>query len=263
MTLKIALIGSAPASIALAPYSDPSWNIWACSPGAYGVCPRTDRFFELHRWEPPTVGKPGTGAPWFSPEYCAWLAGHPHVVMTEKVPAVPNSHRLPREELIAKYSAYWFTSSLTWMFAMALEVGATTIAFFGVDMAATEEYGYQRAACQYFIQLARSRGIEVIIPPESDLDIPPPLYGVGEWDHATIKLTARKRELDHRLAQANQQFENAKLEATFLRGAIDDLTYMLNTWATPRHVVIERTTQASTPEMTAELISIDRQRTGG
>ena len=32
--LKIALVGTAPSSRMLAPYNDPSWKIWGCSPGA-------------------------------------------------------------------------------------------------------------------------------------------------------------------------------------------------------------------------------------
>src|SRR3981189_2150960 len=46
--LKVALIGTAPSSRMLAPYNDPSWKIWACSPGNMNVLPRVDVWFELH-----------------------------------------------------------------------------------------------------------------------------------------------------------------------------------------------------------------------
>ena len=51
--LKIALIGSAPSSIQQAPYHDPSWLVWGCSPGAYGVVPkgRSNVWWELHLYE--------------------------------------------------------------------------------------------------------------------------------------------------------------------------------------------------------------------
>jgi len=49
--LKIALVGSAPSSVLLAPYGDPSWEIWGCSPGVYYQAPRTEAWFELHRFE--------------------------------------------------------------------------------------------------------------------------------------------------------------------------------------------------------------------
>ena len=104
------------------------------------------------------------------------------------------------------------------------------IGMWGVDMAATEEYGYQRAGCQYFVQEASKRGIKVALPPESDLLRPMPMYGVSEWSHAHIKSLARKRELEARLQNARNASTNANNEVMFLTGALDDLNYMTQTW---------------------------------
>lgn len=113
----------------LAPFGDPTWQIWGCSPGVYGVATRVDAWFELHRYEP--------GQPWFSPEYCQWLSKREcPVFMAEPRPEIPRSEVLPVDALVAKYGPYFFTSSLAWMFATALEAGATKIALYGVDMAA-------------------------------------------------------------------------------------------------------------------------------
>jgi len=223
MTKKIALIGSAPSSVGLAPYESPEWEIWACSPGAYGIARNVKKFFELHRYEP--------GQPWFSEGYCKFLQDFEGTVyMAKEVEAVPNSKVLPVDHLIEKYGPYFFTSSLAWMFAMAIEEGATSIGLWGVDMAATEEYGYQKAGCQYFAQLARSMGIEVGVPPESDVLRPPALYGVCETQHSWIKMTSRQRELQARLQDAQLRETQAHEEVTFLKGAIDDLTWHQNTW---------------------------------
>src|SRR5580698_10373126 len=46
--LKVAMIGTAPSSRMLAPFNDPSWKIWACSPGNMNTLPRVDVWFELH-----------------------------------------------------------------------------------------------------------------------------------------------------------------------------------------------------------------------
>ena len=483
---KIALVGSAPSSVRLAPYHDPSWEIWGCSPGVYGVAARVDAWFELHRYEP--------GQTWFSPEYCQWMAKFPGpVYMSEVRIEIPNSQVLPVEALVEKYGPYFFTSSLSWMFAMAIEAGATTIGLWGVDMAAcpspdtkvltadlrwvradqlnvgdeilafdeeaqpgvggpfgkrmwrkavvlrndritkpcyrltledgrelvcsdehkwltygenesrwvmakdmvtphhradrptriiklcdvweedkswgagylaaaldgeghitqklregdygmlrvgfaqrenamsrmvaglmqergfdfapvakaigdnndcqkyilrggrmetlkfmgsirprrlmdkfdptnigmmqkedtvavvkaefigeqpviglttstgtfvaeglashnTEEYGYQRAGCQYFAMLAKARGIEVGVLPESDLLRPPPLYGISELHHTRIKILARRRELQGRLQNAQMQQANSNNEVLFLQGALDDLNWNENTW---------------------------------
>jgi hypothetical protein len=47
-----------------------------------------------------------------------------------------------------------------------------------------------------------------------------------------IKLTARKRELDGRLAGAQQRMQAAQQEMLFLTGAKDDLNYVIQTWTT-------------------------------
>lgn len=227
--IKIALVGSAPSSVRLAPYHSPDWQIWACSPGVYGIAPRSDMWFELHRYEP--------GQPWFSPEYCQFLAKHAKVAMAEVRAEIPGSFRVPVEDLVAEFGPYFFTSSLSWMFAMAMKVieaagtpAGSAIGLWGVDMAANEEYGYQRAGCQFFAMLARARGIEVGVPPESDLLRPPPLYGVSELDHARIKIIARRRELQARMADAQTRMQAAQAEMQCMHAAMDDLTYFDNTW---------------------------------
>src|SRR5262245_29911805 len=46
--LKIAIVGTAPSSRGLAPFNDPSWQIWVCSPGNMNAVPRVDAWFEIH-----------------------------------------------------------------------------------------------------------------------------------------------------------------------------------------------------------------------
>jgi hypothetical protein len=231
---KIALVGSAPSSLRLAPFDNPEWFIFGVSPGAYGAAGnRAHAWMENHRWEPQVPGVLGTGQPWFSPEYVEYLtrfAGD--VWMSEPLPAeIPHARALPVGTLIEKYGPYFFTSSLSWMFAMALETpGVEEIGLWGVDMAATEEWNQQRPGCQYFITLAAQRGIKVTVPPESDLLQPAYFYGVSENSPMMIKLTARRHELQQRLNAADARASQARDEGMFLRGAIDDINYMVNTW---------------------------------
>ena len=264
--MKIALVGSAPASVHLAPYGDPSWAIFGCSPGVYPHAHRVTAWLELHRWEPGIVGKPHTQKPWFTPEYIQWMAQQPLVWMERPVPEIPGSRALPVEDLVRKFGSAWFTSSLAWMLAMSIcdilearkaraEEAAKaraqpgyveptntvapepdTIGLWGVDMAATEEYGYQRAGCQHFVLLADSLGINVSIPPESDLLRPMPLYGINESSHWHIKNTARLRELEGRLAGARHARIEAEKQEMFLMGAIDDVKYQMQTWCEDREM---------------------------
>ena len=218
---KICLMGTAVSSMNLAPFGG-DWEIWSCSPGTYGL-PRIDKFFELHRWEP--------GKPWFSEGYCSFLSNFPgEVIMSAPVERVQNCTILPWEELVAKYGPYFFTSSLAWMMACAIEAGATKIALYGVDMAATTEYHDQRMGCQYFALLAKAMGIEVGVPPESDLLRPAPLYGVCENSHAWIKQTARAREMSSRLTEAQQIIQEKTNEVHFLTGAMDDQDWNLHSF---------------------------------
>jgi hypothetical protein len=241
--MKIAVLGSAPSSILKAPFGDPSWEIWACSPGAYPHLSRVNEFWEVHRWEPGQVGKAQTQKPWFSPEYVQWLRQQPVVWVADEEAKrdLPNAKTLPYPALRSKYGDYVWTSSIAYMLAMAIEkilaaraAGAPephVIGLWGVDMAASEElYTGQRAACQFFMQVLVGLKIEFYVPPESDLLVPPPPYGVSETHHRAIKWLERRRELDGRLAQANAQADAFRNQATFLQGAIDDLDYMQKMW---------------------------------
>lgn len=227
--MKVALVGSAPASSRSAPYQDQEWKIWGCSPGLYGVAPRVDEWFELHLWEP--------GAPWFSPEYCQWLAALPGRGATlwtgREVGALPGSKVFPWEEVIAEFDPNsWFcSSSLFWMMARAIKVGATTIGLWGIDMAAGEEYEMQRAGIHFLTYIARARGIEVGVPAESDLFTPRFKYGVDEWTHVYRKHRARRQELEQRKAQADAQAAEFTRGSAFLAGALEDLNYNTQTWA--------------------------------
>lgn len=242
--MKIAILGSAPSSIRLAPFADPSWMIFGCSPGVYPLAPRVTSWFELHRWEPPVIGRADQQKPWFSPEYCAWMAQQPLVWMYDVVPEIPNSRKFPYQDLVNKYGSYFFTSSIAWMLACAIEDILADraenksraadekdhIGLWGVDMAANEEYADQRPGCQFFVQIAQQLGIEIHVPPESDLMAAPLLYGISESSHMVIKLTARRNELSGRLQNARASRENLIREEAFLSGALDDIDYVFKTW---------------------------------
>ena len=250
--MKIACVGTQPASVRLAPFGDPSWEIWGCSPGLYPLASRTNAWFELHRWEPPVLGDPSRQVPWFTPEYCGWMAQRPHVVwMREQVQAIPNSRALPWQDLVKKYGHFFFTSSLAWMAAMAIETILTNrdllatgdprafqpkegerdcLGFWGVDMSTDEEYVQQRSGCQFFGTLAASMGIEVVTPPESDLMMPPALYGIAEGWPRQIKLLTRINAHKSRIAEFTQQIAYMERMKAGFEGALEADTYHLRTW---------------------------------
>jgi len=240
---KIAILGTAPSSMALAPFADKSWAIWACSPGAFPMCAqnRSDVWFEPHRWQPTAPGKPyapGT-KPWFSADFHTFLREHKGpVFMSQVQPSIPSSVRIPYEDLIAKYGPYFWTSTIVYMIAMAIDQlqdraargEETVIGLWGVDMSATEEWAYQRPGCQNFIGLAQSLGINVLLPEESDLMRPPTMYGIGEHNPRHISLLARKTSIEAQKAQAVANHQQIAQNINVFNGQLAELEHVLNSW---------------------------------
>ena len=219
---KIAIIGSAVSSVSLAPFGDPEWEIWGCSPSNQNA-PRVDVWFELHNVE--LKKREGLG-PWME-----WLGKQPICFMqTGPSPEFPNARAYPIGEMVQKYGPYWWTSQIAYMVAAAIEQGPDTIAIYGVDMAANSEYNQQRLACQFFIMIAKQQGITVYVPPESDLLEPAPLYGFCESSRHYRKLIARSQELHGRINDCRSKKQKWDAEEKHLVGALDDLEYQMAHW---------------------------------
>ena len=220
--LKIALMGSAPSSRELGPFNDPDWEIWSCSPPNYDL-PRVDAWFELHLLD----RKMSTAA---NRPYIETIMQHPRVYVAKKDPRFPKAIEYPMQEMVDLYGRYFFTSSLAWMFALAITCKPEKIGLWGVDMSAAEEYGYQRAGCHYFIQKARDAGIGVYAPGQSDILNPIPLYGFKEQTRMWAKQKARRHELEQRYHAAKQSVEKGEREMLIFQGALDDMQYVDHTY---------------------------------
>ena len=88
--------------------------------------------------------------------------------------------------LRSKYRDF-FSTTLSYELALALEEGFTHIDLLGVDMTLSSEYRDQRPSVCYFIGLAEGRGVKVSLPPESPIVRNDYAYGMGEssltlWD---------------------------------------------------------------------------------
>ncbi len=219
---KIAVLGSAVSSVRLAPFDDPSWEIWGCSP-ANKALPRCDVWFELHN---PTV-KIREGLT----EWLEWLKQQPIVYMQQAYPGYIGAREFPLEPLIKKWGPFWWTSQLAYMLALAIEQKPQTIGIFGVDMAANSEYNQQRLGCQYFIQhIVRDSDIELVVPPESDILEPAPLYGYCESSRQFRKYMARRAELVGRISGLEAEVNAKSSEKAHLVGALDDMEYQIAHW---------------------------------
>lgn len=222
--MNIAILGSAPSSRHLAPFSNEAWEIWTCSPGnADGTIPRADAVFELHSQE------------WLLRQadlqgYCEWLAQRTTLYMLARHERWPNAKPYPAKEMFARYRTSFFSSSISYMLALAIDRKPETIGLYGIDMSAHDEYGRQRIGCHYFIEQAEKAGIKVIAPPESDIlhEIPP--YGYREIDPMWWKLDTRVKELTAQRASVISQMAELKKQETILSGALEYAQYVNTYW---------------------------------
>ena len=220
---KIAVCGSAVSSAQLAPFHDPEWEIWSCSP-ANKHMPRVDVWFELHN--PDVKAQEGLG------EWMDWLKTKPVVYMQRAYEGYPGARQYPLSAIVQKWGPFWWTSQLAFMLALAIEQNPTHIGLFGVDMAANSEYNQQRLACQYFLQHIVNRDdMQLMVPPESDIMEPAPMYGYCESSRQWRKYYARKNELNNRVGALRAEAEAKSREAAHLVGALDDMEYQLAHWA--------------------------------
>lgn len=228
--MKYAIVGTVPNSKQVTPCSDPEWAIWVCSPGnSQGGAPaRIDAWFELHAM---VDMKAPENASWFS-TYIAWLNQQRFpVYMQERNAEVPGAIPFPRNVLLEKWGpkklgVNWFTSSIAWMFAYALHLGAEEIGIFGVDMAATEEhYSGQKAGLLRFFEIAHSMGVKVTIPLESTLAFGYPLYGYAEASRLGRALICREHELDAKINELSAQITNAQMQLSFFRGSKEQISF--------------------------------------
>lgn len=232
---KVAIVGFA-GTKDMAPYEDPSFDIWTVN-NLYKFVPRSDRIFQMHKPED-----------WAGTHHGVEESEHLQFLMTTDIPiymqekytAIPASVRYPIEDVVEAFGLprangdkdAYFTNSISFMIALAILEGYEEIHVYGVDMAVGTEYDQQRPSCEYYLGIAKGRGIKVHLPVESDLLKTRFMYGYDEeqkraWDLKVQKtineMTNRKAQSDHLIRQ--QQSVSDKYE-----GAITALMEMDRTW---------------------------------
>ena len=191
-----------------APYNDPTFEIWGLN-DLHESIPRWNRWFEMHSDKQ-------------IKDYCSRKQGVPYLeglaklgvpVYMQKVrPEVPTSVEYPIERMKAQFGDY-FTNSISYMLAMAIDEGYQVIHVYGVDMAQDTEYGTQRPSCEYFLGIARGRGIETYVPKTSDLLKVRWMYGYQDEEQSAFRMRldeiyagiqARRKAAEQQQAQARE-----------------------------------------------------------
>jgi len=194
----IAVCGSHPLTKMAAPFKDPGYLIYACSPdnSPYGhpdnrsPLPRVTEFFEIHV---PVFDRSRPYA------YLQWLSQQPFRLWMRDEMAMnfytdagkrlfPNAVLYPEQELKDIFGPFTFTSSIAFMVAKAIAdiermkhegvMGADgkppELHLYGILQAGKEEYVKQRQGTQNMLWNATQAGIKVFVANESRLFEPPP-----------------------------------------------------------------------------------------
>jgi hypothetical protein len=202
---KVCFIGRGPSWVK-APFLDPEWEIWGMN-DCYVFLPRADRWFDIHLPEVSKNHKPrgaedknhieemnkldipvymniqsdicetttflDTEKSYMSPYYEA-----PGNISVSK------AVRYPIEEMTAKYPNWW-TNTLCYMFALAIDEGFEEISICGVDMANPDEFEEQIPAMSKWIGYCVAKGIIVNVPETSILRNLDYLYGYEDIHRET------------------------------------------------------------------------------
>lgn len=245
---------------------DGEFDIWGCSPGCWAVAPRATRWFEVHRWEvnvpwfsPEYVqflrdfkGIVYTGGTVpeipnhvvypidaMEAEFSSYNMTSSLALMMalaiSTIEAIRKCRHATQRQMDAglpppAYTEWYGLSKERWIEEMSQSDDNDIIGLWGVDMAASDEYSYQRPGCQNYVIEATRRGIGIYLPPESDLMRPMPVYGISEWKHNYIKLTGRARELNNINAAQTAAIDEARLKQAAVQGELHALNYFVSTW---------------------------------
>jgi hypothetical protein len=214
----VAIVGSNDKTRDLAPWTDPSKDIWLMntSPAQEGDkawVKRVDAMFEMHKPEN-YMNPENLDAPY----YWKWLQA-PHefnVWMQGQVADVPSSKMYPLNDVSItlmrhvfkgdREVRHFYTSTVVYALALAIFTGYKRIELYGVEMTQGTEYAYQRDALFFWIGKASGLGIDVCLPEGCSLfDVP--LYGYddkevikpAEFKARLIELTPDAKRLKHRV----------------------------------------------------------------
>lgn len=181
---KVAIVGFCDNTRHLAPWTDPTYEIWGMNQGYRFFPRRADRWFEMHlpEWTPDAR----------EPEYAKWLSEQAiPVYCLEQREDIPASIRYPLQEVIngPGCGLDYFTSTVAYALGLAILEGFEEIDIFGIDLVVEEEYFYQKACVEFWVGMALGRGVNVYIPKACALLKQSHRYG---YEIADMKMGALK-----------------------------------------------------------------------
>lgn len=238
---KVCLVGYAENSRHLAWYDDPDCEIWGVNQ-VYRFIPRIDRNFQIHRdWSDSTKWAPNT-------DQRQWIADAPiPTYMIDHIPSLPNSVAYPlarvREELGLAGTPGdpgsgldYFTSSIAYMYALAIAEGFEEIGIYGIDLIIGREYFFEKACVEFYMGLAHGRGVSIHRPENSALLWQSHRYGYDlEPDYGFYGLKRMKA----RSEQLQRQVTVLRDQTLLMQGAINEAEWVAQHLGDPAKATYE------------------------
>lgn len=208
-----------------APFGNLSYEFWSL-PGIWNVQQKTgaafDRIYEVHSAKKLTKLK-------IPAEKGLWMQDHvTHVHPTLKA-SFKDAEIIDFEAHIEKYGPY-FTSSLAWMIAEAIEYGADSIHIYGVTMSADGEYAHQKPSCSYLIGWARANGIDVVVDRGSELMSAPWIYGYEDEPDILTGLRDKCMQIEQEMQKHEQHITDLKANFHRMEGQREQIKWYENNW---------------------------------
>lgn len=246
------------------PYRDPAWERW----GMNNLHKHKDigaqidtftRWYDLHVTDPDDLDA-DDNTPLGDRAHLAWLReehpfpiylmdpfegvvqdadGEPLLSLAERT-GFPSAVPFPKLQILSQFMRY-FTNTVSWQIAHAIfdalhddTTVFSKLGLFGIDMATGTEYAAQRPSVEYFLGLAQGLGVQLLIPPSSDLLKAAELYG-GEDENSGMraKVSTRLRELHEQKEHIEQQLMQGQSILASVCGAIDSFAYIQGVWVPP------------------------------
>ncbi len=242
---KILILGTCPSRLS-APLGDLSWDVFTIGPGGKNSN-RWNTLFEVH-------GN-GTWPEGFA-EYLHELKAEkpPKRIFTEEpMPDWPANVVFPRDAMYAKYGRMWFTSSISYAIALALEENVTDLGIFGIDLESGEEYESQFVAARYFIDLARLAGVNLLLPKGCGLLRDPLPYPNAYESNIAMTLASKIEYLSQIHGQKVAQHGQLAAEINHLAGEIAFANYMRERYVVKGVSADERVKLTQKPSMEAKI----------
>lgn len=211
---RIAMVGTASSGL-LAPFDDPSFEIWGVSSrGAHVI--RAERWFELHRLD----GEPQEWANAWRNIIRTFTHELDLYMLYPEPDLGPRVIQYPHDKIVQRFGTFFMSSTFSWMMALAIDEmvpvgtvakrGENEIAIYGVDMEYGTEYREQRTGFRHFMEIAKQLNIAVTRLAAGGLAYEPVPYPMMQDDPLLAKLALRSADSREKIALFDESLTNTR-----------------------------------------------------